>query len=587
MSWLSWSVLSLVGVVFIADVFGHSFYHSFWSNYERMDGFLTLLHVTAYYFIASSVLNTKERWRLFFNISIFASIIMAFYTFLQLAGKIQINQGGVRIDGTFGNATYLAVYMLFNIFITLLLSLGVYERGVKNKWPLYGWYGLALVCQLITLYYTATRGAILALFGGLILTALGIALFEKHRPMVRKMGIGLLILVALVVGGFFAARNTNFVTNSPTLGRFSSLSLESINNQGRRFVWPMAWQGFKDRPILGWGQENFNYVFNKYYDPRMYNQEPWFDRAHNIVLDWLVTTGIVGFLAYMSLFVGALFLIWKNKEFSLGQKSLLVGLLGAYFFQNLFVFDNLISYVYFFSLLAFIHSESVRNKNAPQWIERLSNNKAISQAAIPTIAIILVVVSVYTWNVKQIGANRDIIRALDTNGKTTEQSLGYFKAAFDANTFATGEATDQMIGQFNAFNNQNISEQTRREFAVLLIENLDKTITRFPDDARYLLSMGGIRTRMGDVSGAKPYLIKALELTPKKQRAYYEIGFSELTAGNYVVALDYFKTAYELEKTSSESKVLYAIAALYAKQNKLGTSFLEFICSLKVIRATT
>ena len=72
--------------------------------------------------------------------------------------------------------------------------------------------------------------------------------------MIRKAGVGLLVLVIVVVGGFFAVRKTNFVNNSQTLSRFSSITVESVNNQGRRFVWPMAWEGFKERPILGWGQ---------------------------------------------------------------------------------------------------------------------------------------------------------------------------------------------------------------------------------------------------------------------------------------------------------------------------------------------
>jgi hypothetical protein len=50
----------------------------------------------------------------------------------------------------------------------------------------------------------------------------------------------------------------------------------------------MALKGIAERPVLGWGQENFNYVFNKYYNPQMFGQEEWFDRTHNVVLDWLI-----------------------------------------------------------------------------------------------------------------------------------------------------------------------------------------------------------------------------------------------------------------------------------------------------------
>ena len=102
----------------------------------------------------------------------------------------------------------------------------------------------------------------------------------------------------------------------------------------------MAIKGFKERPILGWGQENFNIVFNKHYNPLM-DQEQWFDRTHNIILDWLIAAGILGALSYLSLFVAVLVLIWRRGTFTFVEKSILTGLFAAYFFHNMFVFDNL------------------------------------------------------------------------------------------------------------------------------------------------------------------------------------------------------------------------------------------------------
>ena len=68
-------------------------------------------------------------------------------------------------------------------------------------------------------------------------------------------------------------------------------------------IWNISWQGVKERPILGWGQDNFSFVFTKYYNPQMYAQEPWFDRSHNVFLDWLVAAGVVGLIAYLYLFL--------------------------------------------------------------------------------------------------------------------------------------------------------------------------------------------------------------------------------------------------------------------------------------------
>ena len=155
-------------------------------------------------------------------------------------------------------------------------------------------YGGLILLQIVVLYYTGTRGAILGLIGGVFLAALLILLFERNRPVVKKVGIGMVLGMILLVGGFFTIKNTEFAQKSPILSRFTSLSVESIQNQPRWTIWGMALEGAKERPLLGWGQENFNLVFNKYYQPELYGQEPWFDRVHNIFLDWLIAGGILG-----------------------------------------------------------------------------------------------------------------------------------------------------------------------------------------------------------------------------------------------------------------------------------------------------
>jgi len=59
--------------------------------------------------------------------------------------------------------------------------------------------------------------------------------------------------------------------------------LQEGTTESRFIVWNMAWKGFEEHPVLGWGQESFNYVFNKYYNPKLYNQEQWFDRTHDCI----------------------------------------------------------------------------------------------------------------------------------------------------------------------------------------------------------------------------------------------------------------------------------------------------------------
>lgn len=580
---LAGALLIWGGVIVVADVAGVSFYRSFWSNFERMDGLFSLLHLLAYFFVVSSVLNTRARWQLFFNVSVLASVIMSVYAFLQLAGKIVINQGGVRVDGTFGNATYLAVYMLFNFFITLFLLVRAHgtsniRENVKSgqnqtKWLVSGWYGIAMVFQLIVLYFTATRGAILGLIGGVLMTALIISIFERERPRVRKTAVGMLLVVLALIGGFVAARHTDFVKQSQTLNRFASLSIEEISKQGRRYVWPMAVQGFKEKPILGWGQENFNYVFNKYYDPRMYNQEPWFDRAHNIVLDWLIAGGILGLLSYFGVFAFFIFLTWKSKTLSISEKSVLLGITAAYFFQNLFVFDNLFSYVYFLSLLAFVHSDRVQGKTEPSWLARLTENAPTLRKVAPGAIAIAVMFSVYYFNVKPIQASRAIISALSSAG-TPEQSLAHFRRGFGYETFADGETAEQAVSAVYKLSSANANPETKREFVSLALEKMGEQTKKFSGDARYLLFMGNLKNRLGDYADALVYLEQAQQASPKKQKIIHDTGLAHLASGNYEKALEQFKVAYELAPEYDEAIILYAVGAIYTQNIALAKELL-------------
>jgi O-antigen ligase len=117
-----------------------------------------------------------------------------------------------------------------------------------------------------------------------------------------RAGVGIVALI-VVAGGLWLARDTAFVRSIEPLARLTSITYSEGTIMSRFMNISMAWEGFKERPILGWGQENYAAVFDKNYNPAMYAQEPWFDRTHNVILDWLIAGGILGLLAYLSLYL--------------------------------------------------------------------------------------------------------------------------------------------------------------------------------------------------------------------------------------------------------------------------------------------
>ncbi len=562
MSWVTKAVGAFVLVTLVADLFSANVYKSLWSNYERMEGFVLIFHLALYYIVATGMFRTMSRWIEWINVTLGASVIMSIYGVLQLLGKATINQGGVRLDGKFGNASYFAIYLVFHIFLALYM-LSRHYRFAWQKWI----YGVVALFEIWILYFTATRGAILGFIGGLLLAAILIAWREKENKIIRKVALGTLAGIIILGAGFVAIRNVSFVRNSSVLSRFSSLSPSEFQTQGRYYVWPMAIKGFLDRPVFGWGQESFNFVFNKYYDPRMYGQEQWFDRTHDVVLDWLINGGIVGLLAYASMFAAVMYCLWRKKsEFSVIEKSLFTGMIAAYVFHNLFVFDNLVSYILFFSILAFVHTKSTLH-DAPtgKFYTYTFSKDTLRYAIVPVVGVVAIG-AVYFVNVPAIKENLTLIQAItpqQTGG--AEANLALFKKAFAYNSFGNSEALEQLISVSSQVAQSQTPDSVKQEFYNFAKEQLEKKIASTPHDARYLAFAGSFLNQFGQYDLAIPYLQRAVVESPGKQAMYFELGTSYVGKRDYAGAFDLFKKAYDLEPNSPESKIIYAVGAIYTK----------------------
>jgi len=536
LSIILYSVLGFLAIIGLADIFGVAPIKSFWSNFERMEGFITLLHLGMFFLVISSVFKEID-WQRWWNFSLAASFLMVLYCVLQLIGLKTINQGGVRVDGTLGNAIYLAVYMLFHIFIASLFMWREW-KNVSLRWI----YGLLILSQATILYYTATRGAILGLLGGVLVIAV-LNIRNKQNRFVRKMSMATLIGLIFLLGGFMGLKDSNFIKNSPVLSRFSSLTTAEIKTQGRYFVWPMALKGFKERPILGWGQENFSYVFQEHYSPEMYKLEPWFDRAHNIFLDWAVSGGLLGLISYLFLYVALLWVIWKSAGFSHTEKSILTGLVAAYFFHNFFVFDHLISYILFFSLLAYVH---FKNSGEILW-ERSMTEIQVRNIALPAVSVLLVL-SLYFVNIKPIMTNAFLIKALkslQTPGETMS-AIQYFQRARGASHLGRPEMVEQIAANSVTVLTSGISVEEKNAFFSFAKDAVLKQAEDFSEDARYQLIAGSFLSSTGSWDEALVYLEHASRLMPGKQTIYLEIANTFLNKKEDQKAIDVLKYVGEI-----------------------------------------
>jgi O-antigen ligase/Flp pilus assembly protein TadD len=555
-SWLGATVVLFVSWMFVADSFAINANKAFWSNYERMEGWVLLIHLLGFFFAASSVLRVEKKWRAWFLTSLGISLVVTVHALLQIAGAAAIHQGAVRIDASLGNSAYLAIYFLFNVFIASWLALT--ESRVWLKWLLIA----VAAIQGVLIFFTETRGTVIGLVVALTLAALLTVFTAGKRA--RTYATGGLIAILIIVGSFYLARESSFVQNNHTLQRIASISL--ADGQTRFTIWGMALEGVKERPVVGWGQEGFNYIFNTYYKPSMLQQEPWFDRAHNAFIDWLTAGGIPAFLLYVSLYLSAIFLLWKSSELSRPERIALTAAFVGYGVHNIFVFDNLYSYVYFFALLALIDSQVSRPIERLERAPVLGANEGVTYAL--PIAAVMALALIWTVNMPGMRVAKNLIVALSPSvfNPTTQQpehsesNIVAFEKLAQRPGFAAQEVREQMISfAASVVQSSWATDVQKQRIAALAVNEMKKQVEAYPTDTRERLQLSYAYRVLGDGAGARAELEAAHALSPKKQQILIEKGMLEWELGDMKAAQTDFRAAYALSPQFTDL-ALYAAA---------------------------
>lgn len=565
-----WSVGIFVAVITLATIIGVNPYYSFWTNAERMEGLITYLHLFAFLLVAVSVLREEKTWLWLMKTHVIAGFLVAVYGVLQLSGSLPITQGGVRLDSTLGNAAYLGTYMFFIFFIALYLFFKYRDSEFYED----KFYLATALLSFFILYKTATRGAILGIIAGLLVMAFMLAIKKTTDRNLQKYAIGVLVSIILLGTGFYLAKDSSIIADNPVLGRLASISLTEKTTRSRLMVWQIAIQGFKDRPILGWGPGNFGQVYDKYYNPEMHDQEPWFDRTHNVVLGWLVAGGILGLLAYLSIWLALLagILLIKN-DLSWTEKSILVGLLAGYFFQNIFIFDNLTSFIMFFSILGFVSFKA--------WpkTEELRKNKSInfqpttSFYVLSPIVVLVLIGSLYYLNLKPIMASTQLIQALTPEivkindmavNKITLNNKEKIEKVLELNTFLNNEAREQLLTLTSKVINQEYMAEEEVKIALANLAQIQANyhLAHNQQSVRAHIFVAGLKRNLGQLEEAIGIYNRALELSPQKQLVMLELANTYFMADQRNDAWTLYEQLYASWPNYYDATKSYGLALL-------------------------
>ncbi len=576
------AVTLFIGIVFLADIFGPNPYRSLFSNFERMEGFMMLGHLYLYYVMLSSVFRRND-WMIFFHSTLLASLCVSYIGLLQKLGLHVSIQGGFRVDSTIGNPTYLAAYLLFHLWILLILM-----YTYRKQWWALLLYACAFFFEIMIVYFTATRGAMMGIVAaGLFLAGAVLwkwpsifppASGKPHQiswPLGRKISAIILALFIIIPFLFWLARGSQFVQSNQILRRVTNYSFQEGTIQARFHIWGQSWKGFLDRPILGWGQE--------YYNPALWSDEPWFDRSHNIFFDWLIHAGILGLGAYLSiyavLYAGIIRAIKKNKAL-MWYGIIIVTALGAHIIQNIFVFDNLNTYLLFFAFLAFGSFLMTRQDTQDNRKSRRIPDQAYSRASIIAVISGIAIASCFSYlHLTPISQSKALIQALTLYQQqgTMDQLSDAFNHALSYNSFGTTEVREQLVNiSGSVAGNQRYSNAEQTKFITLAIDELRKQIATPAKDVKHMMFLGSLlnqimSTNPAYVMEAKNVLEEAVKISPTKQILSFELAQHDVMTRQDDAARDVLYRAWKFDPSFHTAGIHTWVLAIITGRNDIAS----------------
>ncbi len=426
----------------LSTVFSIDTHTSIWGYYSRSNGGLLsiLSYVTLYYALVSNYQGDEVLK--FLKATVFGGLMVALYAIPEHFGVspsciILTGTWGVdcwvqlvqeRVFATLGQPNWLAAYLGMAIFPAIYF----YLTAEKLRQKIF-YLGSGLLMYM-AFTFTFSRGGLLGFLAGLAVFVLGVLItqlpqkgFKENahrirskqsknpliqfflRPELRPLEylIAGILIINLLFGSALTGSFRLIQHNAPPARPGIVSGGTQLENGGtesgriRLIVWKGALEIFKHYPLFGSGVETFAYSYYQYRPAEHNLVSEWdflYNKAHNEYLNYLATTGIVGFGSYI-LIIG-LFILWSiqkitnyklqimnlflnskpfglahgglkivNSKLDLAQKLLVLSLLSgyvSYLVQNIFGFSVvMIALLFFlFPALAVISTESAAEPSA-------------------------------------------------------------------------------------------------------------------------------------------------------------------------------------------------------------------------------
>lgn len=558
----------------IAGLFAVNTHLAFWSSLGRGTGLLTWYSALVLLYIIVSLIRKYDtvwlyslwQWMMVSTVVLGLSIWFGDEGLTLPFVALQKSSGG----GLIGNSSLAAGYAFFVFCIGALLLL-------KKQTKIWRGVTIAAMVTLLTSpiflnvyggltggsFLGSARGAILGLFVAVAVSAVMYLVLSVNKKL-KVLGVTLAI-AGLVVFGY----GWQQLVQPGTALRQKFTDSAS----GTRFIfWEASQKAMDERPVFGYGPENYMLAFQRYFDPRMiskeFNNEAWNDRAHNIYYEMGVQAGYPGIALYgivLLMIIAATYSAVAKGKISQWQGAVIVGALVGYVFQNLFVFDSISSIVALFVLYgAVVGLLSDEVSAYRKW--------AIEDETVRwVLAGVLAIISVYGWynlaylpsrKALQYGTIFDM--ALNVRPAQYKKLLEGSRVGEDWDVSGLAHDTFRLYAKDSEGlkNNAKVLPYAIKDLEAFL-PYLEEVAARNPTDYRLQLKIIHLYSTYIYLSDKKldPELAKhilsygyaAQKLSPTEPEGYWAVGQISLWTGDLATAQAMYEKAVSLDRTLAVS----------------------------------
>lgn len=221
------------------------------------------------------------------------------------------------------------------VFMLAMVPFAFYLRKPVSRLLLMAGYFVIAIAQLITIFYSQSRGPQVGLLASLLFFLVVLGLVKRRIWLSWLMGgLAVMAVVVLLLFNTVDSPLVDKLRSMPYVGRLGTVfKTESGTAKVRVLIWqgasemigrhaPLEFPGEDGgpdklnalRPIIGYGPESVYVAYNGFYPPDLAhfekrNATP--DRAHNETFDALMQTGLLGFAAYAFLFISLFYFAFR------------------------------------------------------------------------------------------------------------------------------------------------------------------------------------------------------------------------------------------------------------------------------------